>query len=143
MNIPAFAWSTPFDFLGGHVEVLAMTPELSVDVNPGGPNSSSARAFYNPTAYVGEAWNLGHGFGVSEFVGAFFPVNTEVGALGLGGNVLTFVDIVGLSYNNEGWALSANFFYGHSGNDLNTAYIRRLIQPLSTSPPSSISINGN
>jgi hypothetical protein len=120
INDPAFAWSTPFDFLGGHVEVLGALPELNVNVNPGGPNSSSATGLYNPSAYVGEAWNLGNGFGISEFVGGFFPVNDEITAIGLGGNVWTFSNIVGVAYNNDGWALSGNFFYAHSENDLNT-----------------------
>ncbi len=39
VNIPAFDWSTPIDFLGGHVEVLALTPKLRVKVNPCGPNA--------------------------------------------------------------------------------------------------------
>ncbi len=42
INDPAFAWSTPFDFLGGHVEVLGAVPELNVNVNPSGPHSSAA-----------------------------------------------------------------------------------------------------
>jgi hypothetical protein len=120
INDPAFAWSTPFDFLGGHVEVLGALPELNVDVNPGGPNSSAASGLYNPSAYVGEAWNLGNGFGISEFIGGFFPVKDEVTAIGTGGNVWTFSNIVGVAYNKDSWALSGNFFYAHSGSDLNT-----------------------
>ena len=46
VNLPAFIWSTPFDFLGGHVEAIAAVPELiSVITRPvsAGPPSTIRR----------------------------------------------------------------------------------------------------
>jgi hypothetical protein len=113
VNIPVFTWSTPAEFLGGRVEAIAFTPELTVGVNPGGgPSSASYSAFYNPAALVGEAWNLGGGWSVSNFVGAFVPVDTAIGGLGLGGDFWTFIDLPGIAYNSaDGWSLNANFIY--------------------------------
>jgi len=122
VNIPVLAWSTPVDLLGGHLEVIAFAPELGVDLFPSSGGSGSAyRAFYNPAGLVGEAWNLGNGLSISEFVGGFVPVNTDIGALGLGGNFWTFADLVGLVYNGpDGWTVNANFVYAHSFNDISS-----------------------
>ena len=63
-------------------------------------------------------WNLGSGWSVSEFVGTFFPVNTDIGQLGIGGNFWTFTDLAGIAYNTaDGWSLGANFTLGISGNN--------------------------
>jgi hypothetical protein len=120
VNIPVVAWSTPVDLLGGHLEVIAFTPELGVDLFPSsGAAGSAYRAFYNPAGLIGEAWNLGNGFSISEFVGGFAPVNTDIGALGLGGYFWTFADLVGLAYNGpDGWTANANFVYAHSFNNI-------------------------
>ncbi len=91
---------------------------------------------YGPAGLVGMAWDLGGGFTVSDFVGGFVPVNTAVGGLGnlspatggaglgavggLGGNFWTFIESAAIAYNHDGWSLSANGFYGHSGNDVST-----------------------
>ncbi len=121
VNLPTFLWSTPADFLGGHVEAIVVTPELAAQVSLGGGSSIGKDAVYNPVALVGEAWNLGSGFSVSEFVGTFFPVNTFFGSVGLGGNFWTFTDLAGIAYNgSDGWSLNANFTYLHSGNDINS-----------------------
>lgn len=122
VNIPVLAWSTPAEFLGGRVEAIGFTPELTVGVNPGGgPGSASYRAFYNPAALVGEAWNLGGGWTISNFVGAFVPVDTAIGGLGLGGNFWTFIDLPAIAYNSaDGWSLSANFIYLKSFDNISS-----------------------
>lgn len=116
VNLPAFIWSTPADFLGGHVEAIAAVPELSIGDHTAG---ISATSFYNAAALIGEVWNLGSGWSVSEFVGTFFPVNTYNGeTLGIGGNFWTFTDLAGIAYNGaDGWSLGANFTFGVSGDD--------------------------
>ena len=129
VNLPVLIWSTPVTFLGGRLEAIATAPEAAVGVNPGGgPGSAYFRAMYNPAGLVGMAWDLGGGFTVSDFVGGFIPVNTEVGNIGnlgspvggLGGNFWTFIELAAIAYNHDGWSLSANGFYGHSGNDVST-----------------------
>jgi hypothetical protein len=120
VNLPTLVWSTPWDFLGGHIEAIAAVPELSVGDHSQGISDTS---FYNSAALVGEVWNLGSGWSVSEFVGAFFPVNTDIGGLGIGGNFWTFTDLAGIAYNSaDGWSLGANFTLGISGNNNNVGY---------------------
>jgi hypothetical protein len=58
VNLPALIWSTPFDFLGGHVEAIATVPELSIGDHTAGISSTS---FYNSAALIGEVWNRGSG----------------------------------------------------------------------------------
>ncbi|MEJ0052991.1 MAG: transporter [Methylovirgula sp.] len=116
VNLPALIWSTPFDFLGGHVEAIATVPELSIGDHTAGISSTS---FYNSALLIGDVWNLGSGWSVSEYVGTFFPVNTYNGeTLGIGGNFWTFTDIAGIAYNGaDGWSLGANLTFGLSSND--------------------------
>ena len=128
VNIPVLVWSTPVTLLGGRLEAIGTAPEVGVGVNPGGPGSAYFRAMYNPAGLVGMAWDLGGGFSFADFVGGFIPVNTEVGNIGnlgspvggVGGNFWTFTEEASVAYNHDGWSLSANFFYDHSGNDLST-----------------------
>lgn len=120
VNLPTFVWSTPWDFLGGHIEAIASVPELSVGDHTAGVSDTS---FYNAAALVGEVWNLGSGWSASEFVGTFFPVNTDIGMLGIGGNFWTFTDLAGIAYNSaDGWSLGANFTLGISGNNASFGY---------------------
>jgi hypothetical protein len=147
VNLPVLVWSTPLTFLGGRLEAIGTTPEASVSygwpgpsgalTSKGGVNAATARAFYGPAGLVGLAWDLGGGVTVSNFVGGFIPVNTAVGGIGaigpglsgpagmgatggLGGNFWTFIESAAIAYNHDGWSLSANGFYGHSGNDVST-----------------------
>lgn len=122
VNLPVVVWSTPVTILGGRLEVIGTAPEVAVGVNPGGGGGSAwYRDMYNPAGFTGLAWDLGGGWSVSDFVGGFIPVNTQVGNLvGLGGNFWTFIESASVAYNQDGWGLSANFFYGHSGNDEST-----------------------
>jgi len=124
VNLPVLVWSTPVTFLGGRLEAIGTAPEVGVGI----VGANWLRAFYNPAGLVGMAWDLGNGFSVSDFVGAFVPVNTAVGNIGnlgspvggVGGNFWTFIEEASVAYNRDGWSLSANLFYGHSGSDIST-----------------------
>lgn len=127
INLPMIAWSTPWTILGGRLEVIGTVPQLAVGTSPnsgiGVGTTSWARDIYNPAGLVGLAWDLGGGWGFSNFVGGFAPVNTYIGNnLNLGGNFATFVEAAALSYNRDGWSASANFFYSHSGNNSFVGY---------------------
>jgi hypothetical protein len=123
VNIPVLAWSTPVDLLGGHLEVIGFAAELGADVFPTSGPGVAYRSFYNPAGLIGEAWNLGNGFSVSEFVGGFAPVDTPLAAAGLGDYSWSFADLVGLVYNGpDGWAANANFVYTHSFDNIATGY---------------------
>ncbi len=85
VNLPTLVWSTPWDFLGGHVEAIAAVPELSVGDHTAGVSDTS---FYNAAALIGEVWNLGSGWSVSEFAGAFFrsiPTSASSGSAAISG----------------------------------------------------------
>lgn len=121
VNIPVIIWSTPATLLGGRLEVIGTAPEVGVGINPAAAGSSWHRDMYNPAGLVGLAWDLGGGWSVADHVGAFLPIDTDVGNnVGLGGNFWTFIEAASIAFNHDGWSLSANFFYGHSGNDITT-----------------------
>ncbi len=122
INLPVMIWSTPATFLGGRFEVLATVPEIGVGINPNSAAGSSwHRNIYNYGGLAGLAWDLGGGWSIADHLGGFGPVDTDVGNnIGIGGNFWTFVESASVAYNHDGWSLSANFFYGHSGNDINT-----------------------
>jgi hypothetical protein len=122
INLPVMIWSTPATLLGGRLELLATIPEIGVGINPNSPAGSSwHRDIYNYGGLAGLAFDLGGGWSIADHVGFFGPVDTDVGNnVGIGGNFWTFVESASVAYNHDGWALSANFFYGHSFNDNNT-----------------------
>jgi hypothetical protein len=150
VNVPLLLWSTPVTFLGGRLEVIGGAPEVALSYGFGAPGGAftggaSARAFYNPVGLVGLAWDLGGGFSFSNFVGAYIPLNTSVGSIGalgpttgglglgatggLGGDFWTFIEGAAIAYNHDGWSLSANGFYGHSGNETGGAQNGLQTQP--------------
>lgn len=150
VNLPVLVWSTPWNFLGGHLEVLGTAPEVALSYGFSGANGpftngNSARAFYGPAGLAGLAWDLGGGFTFSNFVGGFIPVNTAVGSIGglstttgglglgatggLGGDFWTFIEAASIAWNHDGWALSANGYYGHSGNEVGGAQNSLHTQP--------------
>lgn len=122
VNIPVVAWSTPWDLLGGHVEAYAALPEATTSTHGTAAQASSTAlngsGLYNPALLVGEAWNLGHGFNVSDFVGGYAPVYqpgfSEANATN---NVWTFNERAAVTYNANGYDLTAHAIYGHSTND--------------------------
>lgn len=115
VNIPVFAWSTPWTILGGRVEAYTALPMTAVGVV--GVNDGTWQAgFYNDALLVGAAWDLGHGFGFSNFVGGYAPMKAQ----GLAVNVWTFNYRAALSYTANHWNLTAHLIYGTSSNDRDT-----------------------
>jgi hypothetical protein len=123
VNIPTAVWSTPWQFLGGQLELIGFPAQVGVGINPGASDGSSSwhRDFYNPSGLIGVTWDLGGGWSVGEFVGGFTPVDTDIGNnVGLGGNFWTFGNVFAVAYNSNGWSLSANFIYLNSGDNVDT-----------------------
>jgi hypothetical protein len=112
VNIPVVAWSTPWTVLGGRVEAYAAVPSDYVGVK----GQVSTAGVYNPAALVGLAWNLGNGFGFSNFVGGYAPMNTP----GLASNNWVFNERAALSYTANGYNLTAHVIYGAVGDNLTT-----------------------
>jgi len=129
VNIPVVAWSTPWDFLGGHLEAYAALPEATTSTHgrtAGGADLSAAgkglngSGLYNPAFFVGEAWNLGNDFHFSNFVGFYAPVNQAGFSYANATNdVWTFNERAALTYNGNGYNVTAHMIYGTSTSTSN------------------------
>jgi len=109
VNIPVVAWSTPWKLLGGRVEGYIAVPELYEGVK----GSASTAGLYNPAFLIGEAWDLGNGFGFSNFVGGYAPMNSPITR---GQNEWVFNERAALSYTANGYDLTAHITYGVTGS---------------------------
>ncbi len=125
VNIPVLAWSTPWSFLGGRIEAYAALPEIDAGIPTipalGGLAGRNYIAMYNPFGVVGEAWNLGGGWGFSNFVGGYGPSDSAV--LGSHINALdqwVFNERAALSYTGDHWNLTAHIIYGVVGDNLSS-----------------------
>ncbi len=125
INVPLIAWSTPWRFLGGRVEVLGTVPEVSGGVPD--PNVDAAHGvvhfpwsgrdyteLYNPAGFVGAAWDLGGGFGFSAFIGGWGPADNQLRRFGFDTSALS--ERANVSYVANGWKLAANLSFGQPGN---------------------------
>ena len=151
INVPLLAWSTPWTLAGARIEVLLAAPEISGGIpDPVASNGSvihlpwSGRdytEFYNPVGYVGAAWDLGHGFGFSAFVGGWAPVDNQLRVFGMDSWVLS--ERANLSYVADGWKLAANLSFGQpgtSGSPTVWNYPARQSRPDRSCPATSITI---
>lgn len=109
VNIPVLAWSTPWRLAGGRVEGYIAVPELYEGVK----GSASTAGLYNPALLVGIAWDLGNGFGFSNFVGGYAPMNSPITR---GQNEWVFNERAALSYTANGYDLTAHITYGVTGS---------------------------
>ena len=108
VNIPVLAWSTPWQFLGGRVEAYGAVPSVSFS-----GKVLDYTAVYNTAAFVGVAWDLGGGWGFSNFVGTYIPA----GSAKLNQDFWTFNNRSGLSYTANGWDLTVHAIYGATSKD--------------------------
>jgi len=109
VNIPVVAYSTPWKLFGGRVEGYIAVPELYEGVK----GSASTAGLYNPALLVGEAWDLGNGWGFSDFVGGYAPMNSPITR---GQNEWVFNNRAALSYTANGYDLTAHITYGVTGS---------------------------
>jgi hypothetical protein len=119
VEIPVLAWSTPWKFLGGRIEAYMAVPAISVGIPEAlAPGASWAgrdyTALYNPALLVGEAWDLGGGWGFSNFVGGYAPVDNDLRLFGH--NIWVFNERAALSYTGDKWNLTAHVVYGVTGD---------------------------
>jgi hypothetical protein len=112
VNIPVIIWSTPWHLFGARVEAYAAVPSVAL----GTRGAAYTAAIYNPYANVGLAWDLGHGLGVSTFVGGYAPVNNA-----LGQDFWVFNSRTGVTWApGDGYSFSGHVVLGITGNNLNT-----------------------
>ena len=123
VNIPVLAWSTPWDLLGGHVEMYGALPEAALEARTSGgaasANSIASNGMYNPAFLIGEAWALPGNFHVSNFVGGYAPVSGQAGFAGANAtnNVWTFNERLAITYLNDGWNGTVHTIWGTSTKD--------------------------
>lgn len=117
INVPLGVWSTPWTVFGGRVEVMGTVPEIAggVPYKAALPGYSGRDydEIYNPAGFVGVAWDLGRGFGLSAFIGGWAPVDNDLKNFGFDSWALS--ERVNLSYVNDGWKLGANLSFGQPG----------------------------
>jgi hypothetical protein len=117
VSIPVIVWSTPWTFLNGRIEAYVAVPSRSISIPTGaGFAATHLSGIALPFAAVGEAWDLGNGWGISEFVGGYAPSN------GLGGVVdyFTFNERLGVTWAQGPWSLTAHVIYGITGTNQST-----------------------
>jgi len=107
-------WSTPWTLLGGRLGFDVAAPVAQVAVN--GPNGLNKAGFANPLAEVSLKWDLGNHvfFGIHE--GVHLPVGGPLKDIGVACDCASFMQVVALSYLNDGWNLSATMLYGTGRN---------------------------
>ena len=118
VNIPVLAYSSPWKILGGTVWGYIAVPEAAVGIEPPAGSGYFA-SMYNDAWLVGLAWNLGNGWGFSNVVGGYSPMDQQLETkVGLGCNCWVFNERAALSYTANGWNLTAHVIYGVAGQDL-------------------------
>jgi len=114
VNIPVLAYSSPVKIAGGRLEAYGAIPEEMATVQSQGGNAS-LRGLYNPALLVGLAWDLGHGFSFSNFIGGYAPVKGQVGV-----NAWTFNERAALTWSGNGYSATVHAIYGTSTKDIST-----------------------
>jgi hypothetical protein len=117
-SVPVLVWSTPWTLFNGRIESYVAVPSLAgTNVNPTGPGTTTHYSgFVAPFLAVGEAWDLGNGWGVSEFVGGYAPSNTSLGV-----DYFTFNERLGVTWAQGPWSLTGHVVYGVTSNEASTA----------------------
>ncbi|MBB4200809.1 hypothetical protein GGD83_004638 [Rhodoblastus sphagnicola] len=110
VHIPALVWSTPWTLAGARVEFAATPPQIISSTSERG-NKSNVAALSNPFAEIALAWDLGDGFGFTNYLGVYFPISNN----GLNNDFWVFNERAAVSYVANGWNLSAYTATGITG----------------------------
>lgn len=120
VNIPVIAWSSPWKVFGGRWFSYVAVPSVDLGASSfrGHPGTAiSVNSIYNPAVLSGFAWDLGGGWGVSDVVGFYAPVNTA-----LAQDFWTFNNRFAVSYTANDWNLTAHMVSGFTTKD-NVTYL--------------------
>ena len=104
-EIPLFAWSTPWEILGGKL-AFATAPTTLVDLDI--DDTHNATGLFNPFIGSTLTWDLGHGWGFTYLLGAYLDVDTSVAYSSTSLN-----QRFGLGYHDNGWNLIRERNLGH------------------------------
>ncbi len=117
VNVPVFAWSTPWTPLGGRLEFAVTIPEVFVGFpsDPGHGGAHSSRGLYNSLFAGIWAFDLGNGFNISVLSGFYIPENP--GVRGVSTDAWVAREGLNLAYNADGWKIAANMNYQFQGTN--------------------------
>jgi hypothetical protein len=120
VNIPVLAYSSNLKFLGGTPWGYIAVPEVAVGLEkPAGTGYYAS--MYNPALLVGLAWDLGNGFGFSNVVGGYGPMEGELEKhVGLGCNCWVFNERAALTYSGNGMNVTAHVIFGSADHNQTT-----------------------
>ncbi|KQT45421.1 CoxB-like protein [Methylobacterium sp. Leaf456] len=103
VNLPTFAWATPWNLFNARVQFFVTQPVVA---------SSTRGAPYNSgigqTLLAGQlAWNLGNDIGVSYLFGGYLPIETQFLT-----QSASLSHRFAISYTGNDWNITANMLYG-------------------------------
>lgn len=107
-------WSTPWTIAGGRLGFDAAAPVAQVSV--GHPVGLNKAGWANPLVEASLKWALGDNFYFGVHEGVHLPVEGPLESIGVSYDFASFMQVVALSYLNDGWNLSATFLYGTGRN---------------------------
>ena len=103
VNLPTFAWSTPWDIAGGRLQFFFTQPVAAAS-SRGAPYQSGIG---QQLLAAQLAWDLGGDVGVSYLFGGFLPIQT-----GFLTQSASLTHRFATSYTGQDWNLTANLLYG-------------------------------
>jgi hypothetical protein len=114
-DVPVIVWSTPWQILGGRLELGAAAPVIEAGTFGHGTHGSYAAGMYNPFLFGSLNFNLGNGFSVGFLQGAYLPITG--GEFGNGLNQTTLDEMLALAWHGDNWNLTANLHYNIIGDN--------------------------
>lgn len=103
-TVPILVWSTPRKIAGGRLSLI-VTDTTGVATN--GKHGTNSVGFFNPYDGAQLAWDVGHGWGVSYMLGAYFDLGSATAFSSTSIN-----QRIAASYTGHGWNLTANNIIG-------------------------------
>lgn len=103
VNLPTFAWATPWDIAGGRLQFFVTQPVVAATLQ-GAPYQSGIG---QPLLAAQLAWDLGHDVGVSYFFGGYLPIETRFLT-----QSASLTHRFAISYTGQDWNLTANLLHG-------------------------------
>ncbi len=110
LNAIQLAYVGPYQIAGGQLEIYGGLP---VAYYKSDDQRHWLGNLYNPDIMAGLAWDLGHHFYFSNFIGTYFPMNTQ----GLATDQFVFNNRSALSYSDDKNDFTAHVTYGVPGEN--------------------------
>ena len=103
INLPSFIWATPVEVIDGRLQFVVLQP-----ITASSTRGASYQSGFGQTLLAAQvAWKLGHDLNFSYLLGAYLPSDTKIVIQ----NAVLHQRFA-ISYNGNGWNLTANFLYG-------------------------------